>query len=99
MLNYLYLGKRNFKDLFEKNIFKVITLNKVIKFEKVLNSTQVFNSCLVDEIKDPCIGKTYKKYCPVIHTYNNKKKDNILINSLKILGVSKSINFCLTIII
>ncbi len=70
--------------------------------EQVPSSIQVFNSSLVDNIKDPCTDKTYEKNRPVVHAYNDEKKNlkNLILMHLpKIPGVSQSIGFCLAAII
>ena len=49
------------------------------------------DSYFFDNIKDPCIDKTYKKICLVIHAYNNQKKNIVLGHVPKILRVSQDI--------
>lgn len=58
------------------------------------SSTKVFDSYFVNKIKNLCIDKVYEKCCPVIHTYNNGKKNLMLMHSPKILRVSHGISFC-----
>lgn len=67
-------GQKKIQKLPQKDIFKVVYLDKVVMPEEVSNNTQIFNSSLVDNISDPCIDKAYEKSCPVVHAYNNKKK-------------------------
>lgn len=49
------------QGVFEKNVFKIVILDKVVTPEEVPNSTQVFNSYFVDEVKDPYTDKVYEK--------------------------------------
>ncbi len=70
--------------------------------EQVPSSTQVFNSSLVNDIKDPCTDKAYEKNRLVVHAYNDEKKNLknlVLIYLPKIPEVSQSISFCLAAII
>ena len=62
-------------------------------------NTQVFNFHFINSIKDLYTNKAYEKSCLVMHTYNNRKKNLVLMHSLKILGVSQGIDSCLTAII
>lgn len=82
-------GQKKIQRLLEKDILKVVI------FEKIISIIQVFNYCFVDNIKNSCINKVYKKSCPFMYAYNNEKKNLILIYSPKILRVSQSIGFCL----
>lgn len=50
-------------------------------------------------MKDLCNDKAYEKSCPVVYTYHNKKKNLVLMHSLKIPRVSQSIGSYLTAII
>ena len=61
--------------------------------EKTSSSTQIFNSCFVDDIKDLCINKANEKSRLIMHTYNNEKKSLMLMHSPKILEVSQDISF------
>ena len=85
--------QKEIQKLPEKDVFKVVTT------EKIPSSSQVFNFCFVDEIKDPCINKTYKKSRPVMHTYNDDEKNLMLIHSPKIPRVSQDIGSYLAAII
>lgn len=67
--------------------------------EKVLSNIQVFNSHFIDNVKDPCIDKTNEKSSSVIHVYNDKKKNLVLMYLPKIPRVSQDIGFYLTAII
>ena len=78
-------GQKEIQGLPEKDVFKVVTP------EKVPSSSQVFDFRFVDEIKDPCIDKAYEKSCPVIPAYNDEEKNLMLIHSPKIPGVSQGI--------
>lgn len=80
--------QKEIPKLFEKDVFKVITPDKFVISEEVLSSRPVFNSSLVNNIKDLCTNKAYKKSCPVLHTYNNEKKNLILMYLSKISEVS-----------
>ncbi len=91
-------GQKEIQKLVTKDVFKVITLDKVIILEEVLSSTQVFNSILVDNIKDPCTNQAPNKNRLVVHAYN-KKKNLVLMHSPKILGINQGIGSCLAIII
>ena len=92
-------GQKEIQKLPEKSIFKAVISDKVVIPKKVLNSTQVFNSCFVDDIKDPCTNKADQKRHQIVYFYNYEKKNLVLIYSLKIQVVSQGINFCLTAII
>ena len=56
--------------------------------EEVLSSIQIFNFSLVDNIKNWCNDKVYKKSYPVVPSYNNGKKNLVLIYLSKILEIS-----------
>ena len=92
-------GQKKIQGLLEKNDFKVLTLNKLVMPEKIQSSTQVFYSHFVNDIKDPYPDKIYEKSCLVVHTYNDKKKNLMLMHSPKIPEVSQSIGSCLATII
>ncbi len=89
-------GQKVIQELLEKDDFKVVTHNKVVTPEEVPSSTQVFNPRFVDDIKDSCTDKVYKKSCLVVHPYNNEKKSFALMHLPKISGVSQGISSCLT---
>ena len=72
------------QELLEKDVFKVVIPDKVVTPEKVLNSTQVFNFRFVDEIKDPCTNKVYKKTRLVLQVDNDKDK-NLELTKLPII--------------
>lgn len=76
------------KKLLEKTIFKVVTSDKVVTSEKILSNTKNFNCCFFNNIKDPDIKKIYRKRRPVVHVYNNEKKNIMLEHSSKIPRVS-----------
>ncbi len=92
-------GQKEIQRLLEKDIFKVVTLNKVVMSEEIPSSLQVFDSCFVNDIKDLYTDKAYEKSCPVMHAYNDKKKNLMLMHFPKKLEVRQSISFCLTTII
>ncbi len=85
--------QKEIQELLEKDIFKVIMP------EKIPSRIQVFNSSLVDNIKNLYTDKAYKKNRPVVHIYNNKKKNFVLIHLSKILEVNQDIGSCLADII
>ena len=66
---------------------------------EVFSSIQVFNSHFVDNIKDLYTDKADKKSCPIVHAYNNKKKNLMLMHLSKILGVRQDISSCFASII
>ena len=90
--------QKKIQKLLEKDVFRVVTPNIIVMSEEVLSSTQVFNSSLVDNIKDPCNDKVYEKSRSLVHTYNNEKKNLVLMHSRKIPEVSQGIGSCLAII-
>lgn len=98
-------GQKEIQKLPTKYTFKIVTFNKVIIPnnviipEEVPSSTQVFNSCFVDEIKDPYTDKAYKKSYLVVYTYNNKKKNLVLMHLSKILDINQGIGSYLASII
>lgn len=57
---------------------KIIISNKIVMLRKVISNTQGFNSCFFDIIKDFCIDKAYEKNHPVMHAYNNNRKNIML---------------------
>lgn len=67
--------------------------------EEVSSSLQVFDSCFINEIKDLCIDKAYKKSCPNMHAYNDDEKNLVLMYSPKIPRVSQGISSYLAAII
>ncbi len=87
-------GQKEIQKLVKKDVFKVVTPDKVIMPKKVPRSTQVFNSGLMDNIKDPCNDKACEKSRPVVHTYNDKKENLMLIHSPKIPEVRQGIGSC-----
>ncbi len=94
--------QKEIQKLLEKDIFKVVTLDKIVIPEQVISSTQVFNTSFVDNIKDLCTDKAYEKNRLVVYTYNDEKKNLknlVLIHLPKIPEVSQSIGSCLTAII
>lgn len=60
-------------ELLEKNIFKVIT------FEKIPIDAQLFNSQFINKIKNLGIKKVFEKSYLLKQAYNNKNKNLILI--------------------
>ena len=63
--------QKKIQGLHKKDVFKVVTPNKVIPPEKFPNSIQVFNSRFVDNRKDPCTDKADEKSRPVVYVYND----------------------------
>ena len=59
----------------------------------------MFDSCFVNDIKDPYTDKAYEKNRSVMHAYNNEKKNLVLMHSPKITRVSQSISSYFTAII
>ena len=90
--------QKKIQKLLKKDVFKVVTSDKVVIL-KVSSSSQVFNSFLIDNIKNPYTNKAYEKNRPIVHTYNDEKKNLVLIYLLKLLGVSQGINSCFIVII
>lgn len=92
-------------ELLEKDNFKVIILNKIIipnkiiMPKKVLSNIQSFNTCFLNNIKNPYTNKAYEKSRPVVYIYNHKMENIVLGHSRKIPGVSQDISFCLASII
>ena len=72
-------GYKRIQRLFEKDDFNVVTSNKVVTSEKIQISTQAFNSHFVDDIKYLYTDKANEKNSPVVHTYNDEKKNFVLI--------------------
>ena len=85
-------GQKEIQGLLETDDFKVVISDKVVTPEEIPSNTQVFNSSLVDNIKDLCTNK-------VVHAYNDKKKNLVLMHSPKIPGFSQGIGSCLPAII
>lgn len=81
--------QKEIEGLLKKDVFKIVTLKYVVMPEEMLSSIQVFNFSLYNDIKNPCIDKAYEKSCPIIHTYNNKKKNIVSGHLLQIPGVTK----------
>ena len=67
--------------------------------EEIQSSTKVFNSYFDNDIKDLYTDKAYEKSRLVMHTYNDKKKNLVLMHSPKISKVSQSISSCFAAII
>lgn len=74
-------------------------MDKIDIYVEILKNTQVFNSSLVNNIKDLYIDKAYKKNRLVMHTYNNEKKNLVLMHLPKIPRVNQSISSCFAVII
>lgn len=90
---------KKLQKLLKKDVFKVITLDKIVIPEEILSTIQVLNSSLVDNIKDLYTDKAYEKNCPVLHIYNNEKENVMLIFLPKILRVNQDTGSCFTTII
>lgn len=58
-------GQKKIQGLFAKDIFKVAIM------EEVSNSIQVFDFYLINDIKNLCPNKVYKKNRLVMHVYND----------------------------
>lgn len=86
-------GQKKTQGLLEKEVFKVVSLNKVVTPEKIQSSTKGFNSRYFNNIKDLCIDKACEKCCLVIYTYNDKKKNIVLKHLSKFQEVSQGISF------
>lgn len=69
--------QKKIQELLKKDDFKVITSNKVVTLKEDPSSTQIFNSNLVNDIKNLYIDK-------VIHAYNDEIENLVLIHSPKI---------------
>ena len=54
-------GQKEIKELLKKDIFKVVTPNKVVMLEEIPSNTKGFNSYFFEDIRDPCINKAHKK--------------------------------------
>lgn len=80
--------QKEIQGLLKKDLFKVVTSDKVVMPEEVPSNTQVFNSCFVDDIKDLCIDKADEKSCSVVYAYNDEKKNLVLMHLPKIPGIS-----------
>ena len=79
------------QGLFEKDVFKVVIPDKVVTPEEVPNSTQVFNSRFIDEIKDPYTNKAYGKSRLVVQADNDKDK-NLELTKLPIIQQACNLN-------
>lgn len=66
--------QKKIEKLFEKYFFKAVIPDKVLILKKVSSSIQIFNSSFINDMKNLCIDKTYKKSCLVMYTYKDKKK-------------------------
>lgn len=98
MLDCQYLSKKTVRDYLKNMFSKLLPLSKVLRLKKisVIYKSLTFILLMINKI---CIFTKTKKIYPVMHIYNNKKKNIILIHSLKILKVSQNINFGLVFII
>lgn len=67
--------------------------------KEILSNTKTLNSCFIYDIKDLYIDKASEKSCLVKYTYNNEKKNFMLMHLSKIPGVSQVIGFCFITII
>ncbi len=56
-----------------------------------MSKTQTFNSGLINNIRNLYINKAYEKNYPVVHFYNDEKKNLMLIHLLKIPRVNCNI--------
>lgn len=56
--------------------------------EKIISIIQIFNSSLINNIKNLYIDKFFKKNRLVVYIYNNEKKNLMLMYSSKILEMS-----------
>ncbi len=89
-------GQKEIQGLLKKDIFKIVT------HEEVPSRTQVFNFSLIHNIKTSYTDKAYEKNRPVVHAYNDKKKNLknlVLIHLPKILKVSQDTGSCFVTII
>lgn len=92
-------NQKKIYKLHKKDIFKIVIFNKIIIFEEVFNNKQVFHFCFIDNKIDLYTNKVYKKIYLVIHTYNNRKKNLVLIYLSKIPTINQTIIFCFVSII
>lgn len=67
--------------------------------KKVSSNIEVFNFSFAGEMKDQSIEKACEKSLLVIYAYNNKDKNLVLMNLLKISKIRPSIIYCLASII
>lgn len=78
-------SRQNETRSLEKDVSTLVnTPKKVVIFEEILTNIEIFNPRFVDEIKDPYTKKTYEKICLNIQIYNDKNKNFVLIQLLKI---------------
>ena len=92
-------GQKNIQGLLKKDVLKVSTYDKVVMPEGISSSIQVFNSRFFYDIKDPCTDKADEKSRPVIHAYNDKKKNLMQMDLPKISEVRRGIGSYLAAII
>lgn len=76
--------QKKIQRLFEKDFFKVVASNKVVILEDVPSSTQVFNSCFIDKIKNLYINIAYKENRLIMQAYKNEDKNLKLTQLTKI---------------
>lgn len=67
--------QKKINGLFEKEVFKIVFILKVLK------NIKIFNFCFVDEIKNIEIANAFKKSRLVVQTYNDYNKISIFIQS------------------
>lgn len=72
---YTASKQKKIVGLFEKIVFKVVTINSI------RSNVQIFNFRFIDKIKNLDIDKVYKKSQLIIQAYKNKEKDLILTQS------------------
>ncbi len=61
------LEQKKIQKLLENDVFKVVTLDKVIMPKQVSSNNQVFNSSFVENIKDLYTDKAYIKNRPIVY--------------------------------
>lgn len=91
--------QKKIQGLFKKDVFNIVTLDRVVIPDKIPENIQVFNFYFVDNIKDLCTDKANKKSWLFINANNDKKKNFMLMHSSKISEVSHSNGFYLDAII
>ena len=89
LAQYTASRQKEITGLLEKGVFKIVTS------KDVLSNTRIFNSQIVDKIKNAGIDKTYKKSWLVVQAYNDQKKDLVLRQSSTIERVSQRLIVCL----
>ncbi len=55
LVQYITSRQKEVARLFEKGVFKIVTINDIS------SNAQIFNSCFVNKIKNPNTDKAYKK--------------------------------------